>query len=75
MIDNKEIEFDPPETLNVITAPMPKHDKGVNVVEDILYVTSVNDVVTSLSIKKNFLQAGLFPGCVEDCYFCAVEPN
>ena len=27
MVDNKEIEFDPPETLNVITAPMPKHEK------------------------------------------------
>ena len=75
MIDNKEIEFDPPETPNVITAPMPKHDKSVNVVEDILYVTSVNDVVTLLStIKKNFLQDGLFLGCVEGCYCCAVEP-
>ena len=26
MIDAKEIEFDPPETPNVITAPMPNHD-------------------------------------------------
>ena len=25
MIDAKEIEFDPPETPNVITAPMPNH--------------------------------------------------
>ena len=25
MIDAKEIEFDPLETLNVITAPLPKH--------------------------------------------------
>ena len=76
MIDNKEIEFDPLETPNVITTPMPKHDKGVNVVEDILYVTSVNDVVTPLStIKKNLLQAILFPSCVEGCYCCAFEPN
>ena len=52
MIDNKEIDFDPPETPNVITAPMPKHDKGVNIVEDILYVTSVNDVVTPFSTIK-----------------------
>ena len=25
MIDAKEIEFDPPETPNVVTAPMPNH--------------------------------------------------
>ena len=25
MIDAKEIEFEPPETPNVITAPLPKH--------------------------------------------------
>ena len=25
MIDAEEIEFDPPETPNVITAPLPKH--------------------------------------------------
>ena len=25
MIDTKEIEFDPPETPNLITAPMPNH--------------------------------------------------
>ncbi|KAI5404731.1 hypothetical protein KIW84_051766 [Lathyrus oleraceus] len=34
MIDAGEIEFDPPETPNVITAPLPNHDKTVNVVED-----------------------------------------
>ena len=26
LIDAKEVEFDPPETPNVITAPMPKHE-------------------------------------------------
>ena len=30
LIDNKVIEFDPPQTPNVITAPMPSHGKGVN---------------------------------------------
>ena len=76
MIDNKEIEFDPPETPNVITAPMPKHDKGISVVEDVLYITFVNDMVTPLStIKNNLLQAGLFLGCVEGCYYCTVQPN
>ena len=71
MIDNKEIEFD---ALNVITDLMPKHDKGISVIEDVLYVTSVRDVVTPLStIKENLLQAGLFPSCVKECYCCAVQ--
>ena len=56
MIDSKEIEFDPPKTLIVITPPMPKHDKGINAIEDVLYVTSKSDVVTPLSTsKENFL--------------------
>ena len=56
MIDNKEIEFDPPETLNVINAPMPKHAKGISAIEDVLYVATVSDLVTPLSIiKKNLL--------------------
>ena len=25
--------------------------------------------------KENLLQAGLFPGCVKECYCCAVQPN
>ena len=76
MIDNKEIDFDLPETPNVITAPMPKHDKGISDVEDVLYVTFVDDVVTPLStIKNNILQVGLFLGYIEGCYFCAVQPN
>ena len=69
MIDNKEIELDPPETPNAITAPMPKHDKGISVVEDMLYITFVDDVATPLSTtKKKLLQVGLFPGCAEECY-------
>ena len=38
MIDAKEIEFDPPETPNVIIAPMPNHEKGFNSIEDVAYV-------------------------------------
>ena len=34
MIDAGEIDFDPPETPNVITAPLPNHDETVNAVED-----------------------------------------
>ena len=37
LIDNKTIEFDPPPTPNVITAPMPNHGKGVNIVEDTIF--------------------------------------
>ena len=72
MIDAKEIEFDPPETPNVITAPIPKHDKGISVIDDILYVSTASDLNTPLLIiNKNLLQAGLFPGCIERCYCCA----
>ena len=38
LIDNKTIQFDPPPMPNVITALMPKHDKGVNAVEDTIYL-------------------------------------
>ena len=63
LIEAKEIEFDPPETPNVITAPMPKHGKGVNSTDDDLFVSYVNELVTPLLIvKKNLLRAGLFSG-------------
>ena len=32
LLEEKEIEFDAPEIPNVITAPVPKHDRGVNAV-------------------------------------------
>ena len=34
LIEDKEIEFDASEMPNVITTPMPKHDQGVNAIED-----------------------------------------
>ena len=34
LIEAKEIEFEAPEKPNVITAPMPKHDAGVNAIGD-----------------------------------------
>ena len=34
LIEAKEIEFEAPEKPNVMTAPMPKHDQGVNAIED-----------------------------------------
>ena len=52
-----------------MTAPMPQH--GVNVVEEDLYVASVDDVATPLlTVKRNLLLAGLFPGCSKGCHLC-----
>ena len=39
MIDNKEIEFDPLETPNVIIALMTKHDKGIRDIDNVLYIS------------------------------------
>ena len=76
MIDNKEIGIDPLETPNVIIAPMSKHEKGISVVDDVLYVSTVSELVTSLPIIKNNLShASLFPGCIEKCYCCEAKPN
>ena len=76
MIDSKEIEFDPPETPNVITAPMPNHDEGINAIEDVSYVSAISDLTTPLmTVKKKLLQVGLFPGYVENCYYCASQSN
>ena len=70
MINSKQIEFDPPETPDVITAPMPNHDKGVNVIDDISYIYVVSDLTTPLMIvQKKLLQAGLFMGCIETYYY------
>ena len=44
MIDAKEIEFDSPETPNMITAPMPNHDKGVNSINDVEGADSDSDL-------------------------------
>ena len=50
---------------------MPKHDKGVNVVEDTIFVTFVEDLTTPLNIiKNNLLKARIFPGCKNDCVCC-----
>ena len=74
MVDNKEIKFDPTKTPNVITAPMPKHDKGISVIDDVSYVSTVSDLTTPLLIiKKNLLQASLFSGYIERCYCCTTN--
>ena len=56
-----------------MTAPMPKH--GVNAVDDDSFVTFVEDISTLLmTVKKNLLLAGLFPGCGEGCHLCSILP-
>ena len=76
MIDNKTIEFDPPPTSKVITVPMSNHGKGVNVVEDSIFVSSVKDLTTPLNIiKNNLLKARIFPDCVKDCICCTKQLN
>ena len=71
LIDNKKIEFDPPATPNVITAPMSNHGKGVNAIDDTTFVSSIEDLTTPLSIVKvNLLKAGVFPGCSKDFVCC-----
>src|ERR1051325_1183502 len=76
MIEAQEIEFDPSiETPNVINAPMPDHGKITNAIDNDSYVFVVNELTTPLmTIKKNLLQAGLFPGCFDNCRYCASEP-
>ena len=76
LIDNNVIEFDPPQTPNVITVPMPSHGKGVNAIDDVSFVSTINDLITPLmTVKKNLLRAGLFSGCLENCYHCASQTN
>ncbi|XP_058741661.1 uncharacterized protein LOC131614049 [Vicia villosa] len=55
---------------------MPNHDKIVNDVDDSSYVFTMSDLTTPLPIvKKKLLQGGLFPGCIENCYFCESQSN
>jgi hypothetical protein len=77
MIEAKQIEFDPPvETPNVINAPMPNHDKSSNAVGDDTYVFNIDDLTIPLmTVKKNLLQAGVNPGCPENCRWCPSAPD
>ena len=76
LIKAKEIEFDAPEKPYVITAPMPKHGRGVNDVDTDLFVTLLDEVSTPLmTVKKNLFSAGLFPGYGEGCHTCSSLPS
>ena len=55
---------------------MPKHGRGVNVVEDDVFVTVIDELVTPLlTVKRNMLKADLFPGCGEGCHLCLSLPT
>ena len=76
LLEAKEIEFDAPEIPNVITAPMPKHGRGINAVKDDMFVSTVDELVTPLlTVKRNLLKAGLFPGCGKGCHLCLSLPT
>ena len=76
LLEAKEIEFDAPEIPNVITAPMPKHGRDVNIVEEDMFVTLVDELVSPLlTIKKNLLNSSVFQGCDESCHFCLSSPT
>ena len=74
--EEKEIEFDAPEIPNVITAPIPKHGRGVNTVEDDVFVAVVDELVTPLlTAKRSLLKAGLLSGCGQGCHLYLSLPN
>ena len=76
LIDAKEIEFDAPEKPNVISAPMPRHGHNTNAIEEDLFVTTVDELMTPLpTIKMNLLKAGVFPGCNKACHLCLSSPT
>ena len=76
LIEAKEIEFDAPEKPNVISAPMPRHGHNTNAIEEDLFVTSVDELMTPLpTIKINLLKVGVFPGCNEVFHFCLSSPT
>ena len=60
----------------MIISPMLKHGQGVNDVDNYLFVSSVDELITPLPVvKKNILRADLFPGCGEGYHQCASLPN
>ena len=60
LLEAKEIEFDAPEIPNVITAPMPKHYHNANAIEEDMFVTLVDELVTPL-LQKELAECRCFP--------------
>ena len=76
LLEEKEIEFYAPEILNVITSPISKHGRDVNIVEDDMFVTAVDELVTPLrTIKRSQFKAGLFLGRGEGFHLCLSLPT
>ena len=62
--------------LSVFYPPMPKHGHNTNAIEEEMFVTSVDELMTPLqTIKVNLLNAGVFPGCDEVYHFCLSSPT
>ena len=60
---------------NVISAPMPRHGHNTNAIEEDLFVTVVDELLTPLlTIKINLLKAGVFSGCNKVCHLCLSSP-
>ena len=46
LLEAKEIEFDAPEKPNVISTHIPKHGHNANAIEEDMFVTSVDKLMT-----------------------------
>ena len=75
LIDAKEVEFEAPKKPNVISALMHRHGHNDSAVEEDLFVSAMDELLTPLlTIKLNLLKAGVFPGCDQDCLACMSSP-
>ena len=55
---------------------MPKHGRDVNSVEEDVFVTVVDELVTPLlTVKRTLLKAGLFTGCGKGFHLCLSLPT
>ena len=55
---------------------MSNHGKGVNAIDDTTCVSSIEDLITLLTIMKgNLLRVGVFHGCSKDCVCCDQQVN
>ena len=54
---------------------MPRHGHNASSVEEDLFVSTVDELITPLlTVKLNLLKARVFPGCDQDCHACLSSP-
>ena len=54
----------------------PRHGHNTNAIEEDLFITIVDELMTPLpTIKINLWKAGVFPGCNEDCHLFLSSPT